>query len=118
MKKFDSFDDWAQAQSPEHRKVISKLRKLTANVAPGLVETSKWGNGCWVKGELPILFLHAEKSHLQFGFFAGAKLSDPQNLLKGTGKFVRHIRIQSPNDVDEKALSTMIRKAVRAPAYR
>ena len=118
MKTYDTFADWYKVQSTLHKKVIAKLRKLVSNTAPKLIETSKWSNGVWLKGDLPLIFIHTEKDHVQFGFFAGALLSDPKKLLQGTGKYVRHIRVESAEEIDEKNFATMIRKAVKAPAYK
>jgi hypothetical protein len=118
MKTHDSFADWYRGQSTHHKKSIAKLRKLVNDTAPKLLESSKWGNGVWLKGDLPIIYIHTKPDHLQFGFFAGANLSDPGNLLRGSGKYVRHIRVENTEDVDETVFATMIRKAVRAPAYR
>ena len=69
MKTYETFDKWAKAQAPKNRKLVERLRGLTNRVAPKLIETSKWGNGCWLKAELPLVFLRAERDHLQFGFF-------------------------------------------------
>ena len=118
MKTYDSFVDWYRDQSTQQKKIITKLRTLVGDIAPKLVESSKWTNGVWLKGNLPIIYIHTEADHVQFGFFAGANFSDPKNLLQGKGKQVRHIRVESIEDVDETAFATMIRKAVRAPSYR
>ncbi len=118
METYESFDGWLESQSVSHRRMASQLRQLVSVAAPKLVETSKWGNGCWLKGKLPLLYLHAEVDHLQFGFFAGALLRDRERLLRGKGKYVRHIRVETPADVDEAVFATMIRRAVRAPAYK
>lgn len=118
MKTYDSFVDWYKSQSASHKKIIAKLRRLVKKVAPNLVETSKWTNGVWLKGDLPIIFIHTEPDHIQFGFFAGATFKDPGKLLRGNGKFVRHIRVEKLTDVNEAAFGTMIRKAVRAPSYK
>ncbi|WP_413576182.1 DUF1801 domain-containing protein [Bdellovibrio sp. HCB290] len=118
MKTFETFAKWNQAQSAAHKRIISKLRKLVAEVAPQLEESSKWGNGVWLKGELPIIYIHTEKDHLQFGFFVGALLADPKKVLRGSGKYVRHIRIESASDLDEAIIASMVRKAVKAPPYK
>ena len=118
MKTYDSFSDWYKDQSPGQKKIISKLRKIVSNTAPKLVESSKWTNGVWLKGDLPVIYIHTEPDHVQLGFFAGAVLSDPKKLLKGKGKQVRHIRVEKVADIDEAAYATMIWKAVRAPAYK
>ena len=118
MKTYDSFAAWRRDQPAKYRALVSKLRKIVAGAAPALVETSKWGNGVWAGDALPILFLHAAEDHLEFGFFAGAKLKDPKKLLRGKGKYVRHVRLKKAADIDEAALSALIRKAAKAPAYR
>lgn len=118
MKTYESFDGWFKKQSLAQKKIITKLRKLVKTVAPKLTEDSKWTNGVWLKGGLPIIYIHTKPDHLQFGFFAGAQLSDPQNLFRGKGKYVRHIRVEGIGDVDEAAFATMIRKAVRARSYK
>jgi hypothetical protein len=118
MKTYPTFAAWYQARSTGHKKIVSKLRKLVSEVAPKLVESSKWTNGVWLKDELPIIYIHTEPDHVQFGFFAGATFTDPRKILKGKGNHVRHIRIENIEDIDEKALATMIRKAIRAPAYK
>ena len=118
MKTYDTFAGWFEDQTPQHRKIITKLRKLVDTVAPGLVKGSRWTNGVWLKGDLPIIYIHTEPDHVQLGFFAGVSLTDPKKLLRGKGKQVRHIRVERIEDIDEAAFATMIRKAVRAPSYK
>lgn len=118
MKTFDSFDHWYEHQTPQQKRVITRLRSLVRKVAPTLLETSKWTNGVWQKGDLPLIFIHTEPDHIQFGFFGGAALSDPKKLLRGKGKFIRHIRVEKIEDVDDAVFAAMIRKALKAPAYR
>lgn len=118
MKTYDSFSAWYKARTPSQKRIVSKLRKLVTDTAPKLVESSKWTNGVWLKGDLPIIYCHTQSDHVQLGFFGGAKLTDPKKLLRGSGKSVRHIRIEKTSDVDEKAFATMIRKAVKAPRYK
>ena len=91
---------------------------MSAYVAPKLIESSKWTNGVWLKGDLPIIYIHTAPDHVQFGFFAGASFTDHKNLLRGKGKHVRHIRVEIIEDIDEATFATMTRKAVKAPAYR
>lgn len=118
MKKFDSFDSWYKDQTPKHKRIITRLRNLVSDVAPKLRETSKWTNGVWQKGDLPLIFIHTEPDHIQFGFFGGAALIDPKKVFRGNGKSVRHIRVEKIEDVDDVAFAAMIRKAVRAPSYK
>ncbi len=113
MKKFETFPQWVKDQHAHQKKMISALRKLVKKVAPTLVESVKWGNGVWLGEEWPVAFLHAKDDHLQFGFFGGSGLTDTKGLLKGSGKFIKHIKVFTLDDIDEVAFSRLIRQATR-----
>jgi hypothetical protein len=113
VKKQDTFASWAADQLPKQKRMISALRKLMKVSAPTLTESVKWTNGCWIGQEWPVAFLHAKDDHLQFGFFAGAELSDPKKLLEGSGKYVKHIKVRTLGDIDEAAFVRLIRQAVK-----
>ena len=53
-------------------------------------------------------YVNAFKAHVNVGFFRGAELSDPNGLLEGTGKFMRHVKLRTEGDVDTTALSKLI----------
>lgn len=113
MKAYADFDAFVADQGPAPQALIRKLRRLVKRAAPALVEGVKWGNGCWTKGKKPVAFVHAAPDHLQFGFFAGALLKDPRKLLRGSGAWVRHVRIASTSDIDPPALTTLLRQAAK-----
>jgi hypothetical protein len=48
---------------------------------------------------------------VQFGFFGGSALKNPNALLEGAGKFVRHIKVHSPSNIDEPAFASLLRQA-------
>jgi len=113
MKAYASFDQYLAGQAPRNQDVIRALRKFVKHVAPQLQEAVKWGNGCWVQGKLPVAYVYSAPDHVQFGFFGGSALNDPSGLLKGEGKFVRHIKVRTRSDIDEKAFGTLLRQAAR-----
>ena len=53
-------------------------------------------------------YVDAFKAHVNVGFFRGAEIADPNNLLEGAGKLMRHLKLRSDNDVDAEALTTLI----------
>jgi hypothetical protein len=53
-------------------------------------------------------YVDAFTSHVNVGFFQGAKLPDLQGLLEGTGKRMRHVKIRPGEKVDAAALSALI----------
>ena len=62
-------------------------------------------------GDAAFGYVNAFKAHVNVGFFRGAELSDPSNLLEGTGKFMRHVKLRPERDVDTNALMKLIETA-------
>ncbi len=53
-------------------------------------------------------YVNAFKAHVNVGFFRGAEIADPEGLLEGTGKFMRHVKLSPERDVDTAALTKLI----------
>jgi hypothetical protein len=57
-------------------------------------------------------YIAAYTHHVNLGFYFGAELPDPHRALKGTGKKMRHIRFNSPDDLRHRYLRNYIRSAI------
>lgn len=55
--------------------------------------------------------VNAFTAHVNVGFFRGAEIADPEGLLEGTGKFMRHVKVGPGRDVDAAALTQLIETA-------
>ena len=53
-------------------------------------------------------YVNAFTAHVNVGFFRGAELADPNGLLEGTGKFMRHVKLRPEGEVDATALLKLI----------
>jgi hypothetical protein len=53
------------------------------------------------------------KEHVTFIFLRGAVLPDPEGLLEGTGKSVRHVKVRTTADVKKPALKKLIVEAAK-----
>ena len=56
-------------------------------------------------------YVNVFTSHVNVGFFRGAAIADPQGLLEGTGKSMRHVKLRPQGRVDSKALTALIEGA-------
>ena len=56
-------------------------------------------------------YVNAFKAHVNVGFFRGAEIADPEGLLEGTGKFMRHVKLRPERDVNATALMKLIETA-------
>jgi len=58
------------------------------------------------------------RRHATLVFHRGVDLSDPHHLLRGTGKALRHIRVEHLQDLDRPELRRYLRQARRRSALR
>jgi hypothetical protein len=52
--------------------------------------------------------------HVNLGFNDGASLADPQKILKGTGKSIRHVTIKETSDLTRPEIRSYLRRARRS----
>ncbi len=57
-------------------------------------------------------YVMAHKKHVNLGFYYGVSLPDPEGLLEGTGKKLRHVKIKSLDTLAHSAVSDLILAAV------
>jgi hypothetical protein len=112
MKAYASYVDWKRDQTSAHKRLITALERIVEGVAPDWIRSVKWGQGCWIDGDAPKVYIHTGPDHVQLGFYRGSKLKDPQSLLAGSGKFVRHVKLRKAADVDAKALAALVRQVL------
>ena len=62
-------------------------------------------------GDAAFGYVNAFTAHVNVGFFRGAELGDPQGLLEGGGKFMRHVTLRPGHDLDRAALAQLIESA-------
>jgi hypothetical protein len=118
MKSYATFDDYLADQPLDKQRIIRELRAFVSATAPALVEAVKWGNGCWLKGKVPVAYVYAGGPGVQFGFVLGSRLKDPRGLLQGTAQYVRHIPLSSARDVEPDLFAPYLRQAVRETPER
>ena len=62
-------------------------------------------------GDAAFGYVNAFRAHVNVGFFLGARLADPDGLLEGTGKFMRHVKLRPERGIDGTALTNLIESA-------
>jgi hypothetical protein len=113
-------DDWERALSrtnDEGRASADAIRFLVRQLHPGVVEvvwphqgTVGWGVGPKKMSE-HYAYLAIHPTHVNLGFYRGASLPDPTGLLDGTGKAMRHIRIERGADLARPEIAALLREA-------
>ncbi len=111
------FEKLISKYSPEIRALSKKLRVLVLKVFPGSFEKTYWGwSNTWYgaseKSQDMVFTINPIKSYVQLYFIRGTELSDPDGLLEGTGKKLRHVNIRTAADLKRPALLRLMKRAV------
>jgi hypothetical protein len=59
-------------------------------------------------------YVKAFQAHVNVGFFRGADLSDPEGLLQGSGKFMRHVKLRPDADPEEEVDPEVLARIIKA----
>jgi hypothetical protein len=95
---------YVRDENPELRKVVRELKSMVKGTVPGTKETvNSWGVPTF-EAQDPFCFYMIGKNHVTFGFHFGTSLEDPQRLLEGTGKNLRHVKLRKVEDLERTAV--------------
>jgi hypothetical protein len=111
---YGSFEE-ALARSGEPVKEIAKrLRGLIAEIYPEAVEVPWPAQGIIGYGVGPkkmsehFCYIAPQKEYVNLGFYYGSALPDPDGLLDGTGKLMRHVKVHSLEEAARTPLRQLI----------
>jgi hypothetical protein len=114
VKRDPAVDAWLAAQAGElgsiARTWFAQIRRSGRDVRELLHD------GCPVAcvGDAAFAYVNVFKAHVNVGFFQGASLDDPFQLLTGTGRRMRHVTLRPDVPGDGAALSRLIEDAYAA----
>jgi hypothetical protein len=101
-----------QLMQPQ-QEIVQYLRAFITQKYPELTETLKWHVPVYsLKKTNYLLGIQVFKQHVNLSFFKGAMLHDPQAILVGSGKQVRHVTFRTINDIDHSALQALIDQSI------
>lgn len=109
-----TFSDALSGSSVEITEIANRLRDLIINMYPDVVEVP-WpkqriiGYGVGPKKMTEhFCYLGLHLNHVNLGFYYGAKLPDPQGLLEGTGKSMRHIKVRGMEELERQPIHDLL----------
>jgi hypothetical protein len=104
-------DAWLNSRAVEYRQIVQKWFQRMRRCGPDVLELVHDGGATACVGDVPFAYINAFKNHVNIGFFNGAMLDDPFELLEGSGKRMRHVKLNPGTEVDAHALDELIRAA-------
>jgi len=101
-------DRWFDSQPIELGSLARRWFEEMRQSGSDVVDLLHDGHPTACVGELAFGYVNSFRRHVNVGFFLGTSLADPSCLLEGTGRFMRHVKIDPSQPIDEFALSNLI----------
>jgi len=105
---------WLEHLPSEKQPMVEALRRLIGSVAPEaheIIYHDALGYGPTDSGFDRIVYVTVFEKHLNLGFFFGGFLPDPEGLLEGSGKRMRHLKIRSVHEAENPAIPRLLAQA-------
>jgi hypothetical protein len=107
----DEIAAWIEKTPAGQQPTLAALRKLVMALGQDVTEEIKWGRPCYSTSRGLCCYLQSTKKHAALGFQQGATLNDPEKLLEGTGKDMRHIKFRDGENFDRAAVAALLKQA-------
>lgn len=117
-KNTNTFQDLLDITDPKLHPIVKKLREIILEIHPDAYEIVQLGyrSITFAVGPKKMsdghTYIITHKSWVNLGFYYGVKLNDKSNILEGTGKNMRHIKIHSIEEINSKEIKELIILAV------
>lgn len=98
-------NEYLEKQKSPQREILQKIRDIIHKTIPDVEEKMRWGVPTFAGGKFYIVAL---KNHVNVGFAITGLNRDEVSLFEGTGKTMRHIKVPTLNDIDERKLVNLI----------
>ena len=102
--------DYIKKQKSPQKEICQKLRRIIIKTFPEIKEKI-WVGVPWYEGKYYIVAL---KDHVNLGFAIRGLSKKELDLFEGEGKTMRHIKIPSLKDINEKQLVRLLKVAKKA----
>lgn len=93
-------------QKSPQKEIIQKVRKIFQETLPGCEEKIAWGVIALRDGKF---YIAAMKNRVHVGFAITGLSKEEIDIFEGAGKTMRHIKIPSVMDIEEKKLVKLIK---------
>jgi len=103
-----AIDAWFRANSGELGDIAHQWSEQMRKSGDEVRELFHDGFPTACLGDAPFAYVGVFTSHVNVGFFHGASLPDPVQLLQGTGKFMRHVKLRPETPTNVTALMSLI----------
>ena len=111
IKRDAAIEIWMHEHADELGAIARRWFEVMRNCGDDVREVMHDGHPTACVADVAFAYVNAFQKHVNVGFYCGAEIADPNVLLEGTGKFMRHVKLRPEDDVDTTALTTLIQTA-------
>jgi hypothetical protein len=111
VRRDPAVEAWLQGRADELGAIARRWFEVIRACGDDVRELLHDGHPTACVGDAAFAYVDAFRAHVNVGFFRGAELADPDGLLQGTGKYMRHVKLRPENGVDAAALERLIAAA-------
>ena len=108
VKRDPAIGVWMRDHSGPLGAIAQRWFEVMRNCGDDVRELLHDGHPTACVGDAAFGYVNAFTAHVNVGFFRGAEIADPEGLLEGTGRFMRHVKLRPGTDVDAAALMRLI----------
>src|SRR5262249_33103523 len=113
VRRDPAIEAWMREHAGELGAIAQRWFEVMRDCGDDVRELLHDGHPTVCVADTAFAYVNAFRAHVNGGFFCGAEIADPDRLLEGTGKFMRHVKLRPEHDVDAKALGKLIETAYR-----
>jgi len=103
-------NEYIKKQKSPQKEICQKLREIILKTFPN-IEEKMWVGVPWYEWRYYIVAL---KDHVNLGFAIKGLLEKELDLFEGKGKTMRHIKIYSVEDINERQIVKLLKVAEKA----
>ena len=113
-----TFAELLEGVEPDLAAIARRLRAIIRAVDANTVETVRLGDNAATYGVGPkkmtdgYAYIMPMRGYVNLGFYQGAMLADPERLLAGSGKGLRHVKIRALAEANRPAVRALLAKAL------
>ena len=110
-KRDPAVEGWLRRHPGELGAIAQRWFEVMRRCGDDVRELLHDGHPTACAADAAFAYVDAFKAHVNVGFFQGAEITDPEGLLEGNGKFMRHVKLTPECHVDATALTRLIEAA-------
>jgi hypothetical protein len=115
VERDPAIDAWLKTKMDDHAGELGAIAEQWFDVMRTCGDEIRelMHDGCPVAclGDAPFGYVNVFTAHVNVGFFQGASLPDPDRLLQGDGRFMRHVKLKPGMATNSAALTRLIHAA-------